>query len=291
MTDNTYSILEKKAFNMFIIKTLWKKYRGRLGEERKGKNASKDSNSLFQCLDISPRSVDQIIVGNHVKCLEKKAGEIESKTGISKKYLLGEEYIIISNEKRLLSKMKKYKKSYDTMHSIERLTKEINQKLNIKEPKQNDLYDIEENRTEREDLIIYDFVGINEEYDNIVDNMKEIKHIFESEMIKASGEEIRNKYNQFRQNVIDMVNDKTDSLNEENLMINEETLTMAKTVKENIKIIKGAIADACITYGEMETEFEKELDKLDIVNLDIEENKDLYCLLYFIINNKKYETP
>lgn len=34
MSDNTYSILEKKAFNMFIIKTLWKKYRGRLGEER-----------------------------------------------------------------------------------------------------------------------------------------------------------------------------------------------------------------------------------------------------------------
>lgn len=241
-------------------------------------------------MDISPRSVDAIIEENYVKCLEKKAEVIERNTGISKKYLLGEVYIRLSDEENVFDDMKLYKKTYDIMHCIEKNTKAINMKYNKKVLKKEELYDISDLRIERHKKI-YQYMGIRKEFENIVDSLNTLKEHFEKEMDKEFGRDIKSKYNQFCKNVRDMLIDKTESLDEDKLMINEKTLTIAKTIKENVEIIKEVVVETSTLYAEMKNEFEQAIDKMDINTLDIEENKDLYCLLYFIINNKKYETP
>lgn len=274
-------VYEIKAYNLLVMKKMWQKYRKTLGEENIGANKKRDENSFFQCINIPARGVDRIIALNDVRYTPERAEEVEKRTGISKKYLIGEELIVFPFVNLTIEKIVEHIYIRPLFTNILKLIKCGNLEKGNKQENENSEKNIVK------EIIIY--LDIQKEYKELLHNMEKLSDAFQKQTKIGYEKKTKNKFNRFCKNVRDMLENKTDSLEEDKLMINSNTLKIAKDVKSNIMSIKNSIKQKCNNYYDFDKELKKEINKIDINDINKEDDINLYRLMYYFVHNKKYD--
>lgn len=110
------------SLNLKLIKELWKKENGELGENRIDGNEYNFSN-IYGTLERSKDTLKNIIIGEWVydeTKVDKWAERISAKTGIAKEFLTGEKLIVISDtyNKTVVEEYRKFRTECDEIDDM-----------------------------------------------------------------------------------------------------------------------------------------------------------------------------
>ena len=254
-----------KAFNMWVLKELWKKYNGTYA-------------GFYEniCTEPTYRRIMKYEITRENETAAKK------NTGIPKEYLNGEKELVITSDSDMQVKIGDYnaikwikvtiEKFYRKWNSIEILEDEEKKKS------------IEKEKADELDVILDKILielNIEDEYDDLVAAMENIKSEFLSKYKKHKNEKMKGTYNDYLANMIDVVAGRKEEITVKLRVHDIEEL------KNKVSECVNTIIEMCEEAENLESDIMEILNRLDIEN--VQKNSDMYKILYFMKYKKKYD--
>lgn len=253
-----------KAFNMWVLKELWKKY-----------NGTYEGFYDNICTEPTYRRIMK-----YEKTREnKKAAE---NTGIPKEYLDGKKDLIITSDSDMQEKIEGYNNIKWIKFTIENFYSKWND-VEIPEDEEKKKA-MEEEKAEELDVIfdkILVELSIEDEYDDLVKAMGKIKSEFQSKYKKHKNENMKGTYNDYLSNMIDVVAGREEKINVK-LRVHD-----IEDKKNKVSECVNTIVSKCEKAEELESEIVEILNRLELEN--VQKNSDMYKILYYMKYKKKYE--